>query len=87
MLLENYPPNSRVRQRSLGGGSGNTIKIKEQHVASLLMIPNLNVFRPADGVEAAQAWAVLHDPATDPSLIAATRQNAAPVRETPTEKS
>ena len=51
------------------------------------MIPNLNVFRPAYSVEAAQAWANIHGPATDPPLIAATRQNVAPVRNTPTEQS
>jgi len=45
-----------------------------EHVASLRMIPNLQLFRPADGLETAVAWqsALLH--ANGPTALILTRQ-------------
>jgi len=45
-----------------------------EHLAALRAIPNLNVLRPADATETAQAWAVAiaHN---GPTLFALTRQN------------
>jgi transketolase len=46
------------------------------------MIPNLLVFRPADGVETAEAWDVALANKGGPTLIALTRQNVTPARKT-----
>ena len=46
-----------------------------EHVASLRMIPNLNVFRPADGNEAAGAYKVAVESRETPTLLALSRQN------------
>ena len=46
-----------------------------EHVASLRMIPNLNVYRPADGNETAAAYKVAVESKTTPTLLALSRQN------------
>ena len=71
---------------SIGVGEDGPTHQPVEHVASLRMIPNLNVFRPADGVEAAEAWEIMLNTTTGPSLIAATRQNVAPARKTHTDE-
>jgi transketolase len=45
-----------------------------EHVASLRLIPNLNVWRPADAVEVAAAWAEACASAHTPSVLLFTRQ-------------
>jgi transketolase len=45
-----------------------------EHVASLRMIPNLNVFRPADGNETAAAYKVAIESKETPTLLALSRQ-------------
>jgi transketolase len=45
-----------------------------EHVASLRLIPNLNVWRPADAVEVAAAWAEACTSAHTPSVLLFTRQ-------------
>jgi transketolase len=45
-----------------------------EHLDALRAIPNLRVFRPADGVETALAWAWIAQHATGPALLALTRQ-------------
>jgi transketolase len=44
-----------------------------EHLDSLRAIPNLEVWRPADGVETAAAWAWLVERAEGPGLLALTR--------------
>lgn len=46
-----------------------------EHVASLRLIPNLLVFRPADGNETSGAYKVAIETKKTPSLLALTRQN------------
>jgi transketolase len=67
---------------SIGVGEDGPTHQPVEHVASLRAIPNLTVFRPADGVETAEAWDVALHHTSGPSLIALTRQNVAPARRT-----
>lgn len=46
-----------------------------EHVASLRMIPNLNVYRPADGNETSAAYKVAIESKETPTLLALSRQN------------
>ena len=46
-----------------------------EHIASLRMIPQLNVFRPADGNETSAAYKVAVESKNTPTLIALSRQN------------
>jgi transketolase len=71
---------------SIGVGEDGPTHQPVEHVASLRNIPNLLVFRPADGVETAEAWEVALNTTTGPSLIALTRQNLAPARKTHTDE-
>jgi transketolase len=48
-----------------------------EHLASLRAIPNLHVFRPADGVECAAAWAHAIARTDGPTAIVLTRQKVA----------
>jgi transketolase len=45
-----------------------------EHLASLRLIPNLLVIRPADGPETAAAWGIALERREGPTLIALTRQ-------------
>ncbi len=65
---------------SIGVGEDGPTHQPVEHVASLRAIPNLLVFRPADGVESAEAWECALAARTSPSVIALTRQNVAPAR-------
>ena len=53
-----------------------------EHVASLRAIPNLNVFRPADAVEAAECWKLALEARTTPSVMTLSRQKVPAVRTT-----
>jgi len=61
------------------GEDGPTHQPIEQLVA-LRAIPNLNVFRPADGVETAECWALALEHRHTPSVLALTRQALPTVR-------
>ncbi|MFM2153557.1 MAG: transketolase, partial [Pseudomonadota bacterium] len=50
-----------------------------EHLASLRLIPNLEVWRPADAREVALAWAGALRRTTGPSLLSLTRQRLAPL--------
>ena len=56
------------------GEDGPTHQAIEQ-VASLRLIPNLLVLRPADGLETAAAWGLALERRDGPTLLALTRQN------------
>ncbi len=43
-------------------------------IASLRAMPNMNVFRPCDGVETAEAWQCVMEAENTPSVLALTRQ-------------
>ena len=70
---------------SIGLGEDGPTHQPVEHVMSLRMIPNLAVFRPADAVETAEAWALALSRGDGPSLLALTRQNLPQVREDTTE--
>jgi len=46
-----------------------------EHLASLRVIPNTRVLRPADAEETAEAWAMAMEYAAGPSALALSRQN------------
>ena len=46
-----------------------------EHLASLRVIPNLRVLRPADAEETAEAWAMAMERTDGPTILALSRQN------------
>ncbi|MCC0053311.1 MAG: transketolase [Rhodobiaceae bacterium] len=65
---------------SIGLGEDGPTHQPVEHLASLRAIPNLNVFRPCDGVETAECWQLAIRSKETPSVIALTRQNLATLR-------
>jgi transketolase len=65
---------------SIGVGEDGPTHQPVEHLASLRAIPNLNVFRPADAVEAAECWKLALESRTAPSLMALSRQKVPAVR-------
>ncbi len=65
---------------SIGLGEDGPTHQPVEHLASLRVIPNLNVFRPADAVETAECWAVALAETSTPSVLALTRQGLPTVR-------
>jgi transketolase len=59
---------------SIGLGEDGPTHQPVEHLAALRAIPNLNVFRPADGVETAECWELAVRPGETPSVLALTRQ-------------
>jgi transketolase len=64
---------------SIGLGEDGPTHQPIEHIQSLRMIPNLDVYRPADAVETAECWAAALE-SEGPSVLALTRQNLAPMR-------
>ena len=65
---------------SIGLGEDGPTHQPVETLASLRAIPNLNVFRPADGVETAECWALALRAASSPSVLSLTRQGVPTVR-------
>jgi transketolase len=65
---------------SIGLGEDGPTHQPIEHVMSLRLIPNLNVFRPADAIETAECWALALQTPKTPSVLSLTRQNLPPVR-------
>lgn len=65
---------------SIGLGEDGPTHQPVEHLAALRAIPNLLVFRPADAVETAEAWACALDHATTPSVLCLSRQSLPTVR-------
>ncbi|MBB4641504.1 transketolase [Rhizorhapis suberifaciens] len=65
---------------SIGLGEDGPTHQPIEHVMSLRMIPNLDVYRPADVVETAECWELALKNQDGPSLLALTRQNLPQVR-------
>jgi transketolase len=59
---------------SIGLGEDGPTHQPVEHLAALRAIPNLNVFRPVDGVETAECWELAVRPGDTPSVLALTRQ-------------
>jgi transketolase len=60
---------------SIGLGEDGPTHQPVEHVASLRLIPNLDVWRPADATETAIAWAAAVERYNGPSVLALSRQN------------
>ncbi|GJE03644.1 transketolase [Methylobacterium isbiliense] len=65
---------------SIGLGEDGPTHQPVEHLASLRAIPNLNVFRPADAVEAAEAWELALTAAKTPSVLCLSRQDLPTLR-------
>ncbi|HEX5377349.1 MAG TPA: transketolase [Phenylobacterium sp.] len=70
---------------SIGVGEDGPTHQPVEHVGSLRMIPNLNVYRPADAVEAAECWKLALSTRTTPSVMALSRQKVPAVRDSAPE--
>lgn len=60
---------------SIGLGEDGPTHQSIEHVSSLRLIPNLDVWRPCDAVESAVAWKCAIENETTPSALIFTRQN------------
>ncbi|MEZ5844792.1 MAG: transketolase [Hyphomicrobiaceae bacterium] len=65
---------------SIGLGEDGPTHQPVEHLAALRAIPNLQVFRPADGVETAECWEIAVTSTSAPSVLALTRQGVANLR-------
>lgn len=65
---------------SIGLGEDGPTHQPVEHLAALRAIPNLQVFRPADGIETVEAWQTALASAETPSVIALTRQGVRNLR-------
>jgi transketolase len=65
---------------SIGLGEDGPTHQPVEHVMSLRLIPNLAVYRPADTVETAEAWALALERRDGPSLLCLSRQNLPQLR-------
>lgn len=65
---------------SIGLGEDGPTHQPVEHLAALRAIPNHNVMRPADAVEAAECWQIALESTKTPSTLALTRQNLPALR-------
>ena len=65
---------------SIGLGEDGPTHQPVEHLAMLRATPNLNVIRPCDMVETAEAWEIALTRTDTPTAIALTRQSVAPAR-------
>lgn len=65
---------------SIGLGEDGPTHQPVEHLTALRVIPNLDVYRPADAVETAECWMLALSDREGPSVLALTRQNLRPVR-------
>ncbi|MFT4091060.1 MAG: transketolase [Asticcacaulis sp.] len=70
---------------SIGVGEDGPTHQPVEHLASFRAMPNLLVFRPADQVEAAEAWKTALKSTSTPSLMVLSRQKVPAVRESGTD--
>ena len=65
---------------SIGLGEDGPTHQPIEHVMSMRLIPNLEVFRPADIIETAECWTLALQNANGPSVLALSRQNLPQLR-------
>ncbi len=65
---------------SIGVGEDGPTHQPVEQLASLRAVPNLNLYRPADAVEAAECWELALGSTTAPSALALSRQNLPTLR-------
>ncbi len=68
---------------SIGLGEDGPTHQAVEHLASLRLIPGLDVWRPADAVETAVAWKRALQPGQGPTALALSRQSVARLEHTP----
>ncbi len=68
---------------SIGLGEDGPTHQPIEHVASLRLIPNMSLWRPADAVETAVAWKMAIERSDGPTCLILTRQNLDPQPRTP----
>lgn len=66
---------------SIGLGEDGPTHQPVEHLAALRAIPNLYVYRPCDGIETAECWALALKHEQSPSVMSLTRQNVPSVCE------
>ena len=71
---------------SIGVGEDGPTHQPVEHLASLRAIPNLRVFRPADGVETAECWQAALEHRNGPAIMALSRQKTPAVRLKPADR-
>ncbi|HEY0146788.1 MAG TPA: transketolase C-terminal domain-containing protein, partial [Methylovirgula sp.] len=71
---------------SIGLGEDGPTHQPVETLASLRVIPHLNVFRPADAIETAEAWELALQLSEAPSVLALSRQNLPVLRRTHTNE-
>ncbi len=71
---------------SIGLGEDGPTHQPVEHVASLRAMPNMTVFRPCDGVEAAECWELALRNDAGPSTLALTRQKVKSARSVHTDE-
>ncbi len=59
---------------SIGLGEDGPTHQPVEHIASLRAMPNVNVFRPCDGIETAECWELALQATGTPSILALSRQ-------------
>ena len=64
---------------SIGLGEDGPTHQPIEQLSGLRLIPNLNVFRPADRMETAECWDLALKNLNTPSVLCLTRQNLDPV--------
>ncbi len=65
---------------SIGLGEDGPTHQPVEHLMSLRVMPNLDVYRPCDTIETAECWALALDKTDGPSLLALSRQNLPQLR-------
>lgn len=70
---------------SIGLGEDGPTHQPVEHIAALRAIPNLQLFRPCDGIETAEAWELALNNQAGPSMLVLTRQNIPTVRDASAE--
>jgi len=70
---------------SIGLGEDGPTHQPVEHLSSLRAMPNVEVFRPCDAVEAAEAWICAAERLDGPTLLALSRQGLAPMRDDASE--
>jgi len=78
--LMGIPTTYVLSHDSIGLGEDGPTHQPVEHLAMMRATPNMNVFRPADTVETAEAWELAMTSTSTPSALALTRQGLPTVR-------
>lgn len=78
--LMDVPATYVMTHDSIGLGEDGPTHQPVEHLAMLRATPNINVFRPADAVETAEAWELAFSSERTPSVLALSRQGLPTLR-------